>query len=104
MTTEIEELLKPLRLAVAEQVSPHFTKYLQQLKLKNLFLNNQIDEITIRVNQSGRPTVKIKKYKSFDQLKKEVEGLKKKGTFKDMLIKTRDGNIQYFEQIELVKL
>lgn len=38
MTTEIEELLKPLRLAVAEQVSPHFTKYLQQLKLKNLFL------------------------------------------------------------------
>ncbi len=72
--------------------------------LKNLFLSNQIDEITIRVNQSGRPTVRIKKYKSFDQLKKEVEGLKKKGTFKDMLIKTRDGNIQYFEQIELVKL
>lgn len=37
MTTEIEELLKPLRLAVAEQVSPHFKKYFQQLKLKNLF-------------------------------------------------------------------
>jgi hypothetical protein len=72
--------------------------------LKNLFLNNQIDEITIRVNKSGRPTVRIKKYQSFDQLKKEVEGLKKKGTFKDILIKTRDGGIQHFETNDIIKL
>ena len=48
MTTEIEELLKPLRLAVAEQVSPHFTKYLQQLKLKNLFLKGWTSQETQR--------------------------------------------------------
>ncbi len=72
--------------------------------LKQLFLNNKIDEITIRVNQSGRPIVRVKKYQSFDQLKKEVEGLKKKGTFKDMLIKTRDGGIQHFETTDLIQL
>jgi len=72
--------------------------------LKNLFLDNNVKEVTMRVNENGRPIVSMKKEMELSELKKEINTLSKKGIFKDVIIKTRDGNIQYFEQIELVKL
>ena len=37
-------------------------------------------------------------------LKKEINTLTKKGTFKDVILRTRDGNMQYFEKTDLTKL
>ena len=72
--------------------------------LKNLFIENNVKEVTIRVTENGRPIVSTKKEMEISELKKEINTLSKKGIFKDVIIKTRDGNIQYFEQTELVKL
>jgi len=72
--------------------------------LKKLFLDNDISELTIRVTENGRPTVYIKKIMPIEELQKEVHALTKKGCFKDLVVKTRDGNIKYFEKIELMQL
>jgi hypothetical protein len=72
--------------------------------IRNLFLDNKVKEVTIRVSENGIITASIKKDMDLAEMQKEIYDLRKKGNFKDVIIKTRDGNIQYFEQIELVKL
>jgi len=72
--------------------------------LRNLFLDNNVKEVTIRISENGVATASIKKDMDLAEMQKEIYDLRKKGNFKDVIIKTRDGNIQYFEQIELVKL
>ena len=72
--------------------------------LRKLFLDNNVKEVTIRISENGVATASIKKDMDLAEMQKEIYDLRKKGNFKDVIIKTRDGNIQYFEQIELVKL
>lgn len=72
--------------------------------LRNLFLDNNVKEVTIRISENGVATASIKKDMDLAEMQKEIYDLRKKGNFKDVIIKTRDGNIQYFEQTELVKL
>ena len=72
--------------------------------LRNLFLDNNVKEVTIRVSENGVATVSIKRDMDLAEMQKEIYDLRKKGNFKDVIIKTRDGNIQYFEQTELIKL
>ena len=72
--------------------------------VKNLFIENNVKEVTIRVTENGRPTVLLKKEMGISELQKEIRNLNKKGIFKDVFLKTRDGNVQYFEQTELIKL
>jgi hypothetical protein len=72
--------------------------------LRNLFLDNNVKEVTIRISENGFATALIKKDMDLAEMQKEVYDLRKKGNFKDVIIKTRDGNIQYFEQTELIKL
>lgn len=72
--------------------------------LRNLFLDNKVKEVTIRISENGVATASIKKEMDLAEMQKEIYDLRKKGIFKDVIIKTRDGNIQYFEQTELIKL
>lgn len=72
--------------------------------LSTLFRENNVKEVTIRVTENGRPTVLMKKEMEISELQKEVRNLNKKGIFKDVFLRTRDGNVQYFEQTELIKL
>ncbi len=72
--------------------------------LRNLFLCNNVKEVTIRMSENGVVSASIKKDIDLAEMQKAIYDLRKKGNFKDVIIKTRDGNIQYFEQIELVKL
>ncbi len=67
-------------------------------------MDNNVKEVTIRISENGVATASIKKDMDLAEMQKEIYDLRKKGNFKDVIIKTRDGNIQYFEQIELVKL
>jgi hypothetical protein len=91
----------------------HFSKDLQlgQImsdssvkSLKELFKDGQVKEVTIRVNENGRPLASIKREMKLKDLKGQLKDLRKKGNFCDMVIKTRDGHLQYFEHTEIVKL
>lgn len=72
--------------------------------LKELFEKGEVDEITIKYSDKGKPIMLKKKYMEISQLQKEVYELRKKGNFSDLVIKTRNGNIQYFEKTEIIKL
>jgi len=72
--------------------------------LRNLFLDNNVKEVTIRISENGVATASIKRNMDLAEMQKEIYDLRKKGNFKDVIIKTRDGNIQYYEQTELIKL
>jgi hypothetical protein len=72
--------------------------------LQKLFKDNQVKEITFRITENGRPTMLVKQEISLNELRKEVIELNKKGTFRDILVKTRNGNVQYFEKTDIIKL
>ena len=72
--------------------------------LKELFKDGQVKEVTIRVNESGRPLALVKREMKIDDLKKELKDIREKGNYCDLVIKTRDGQVQYFEHTEIVKL
>jgi len=73
-------------------------------KIKSMFLSNNINEVTIRVTENGKPTLFVKKDMEIKELQRYVHSLSKKGTFRDIIVKTRDGNIQYFETTDIIKL
>jgi len=70
--------------------------------IKKLFNDDAIQKITFRLNDKKMPIVEVTKRLDFAELYNKVHYLKKKGTFLDMQIKTRDGNIQLFEVTELI--
>lgn len=72
--------------------------------LRKQFEENGIHEVTIRSNDGGRPTVYITRKMNFSEMGKAIAELKKSGTFRDVIIKSRDGRIKYFELTELIKL
>jgi hypothetical protein len=72
--------------------------------IKKLFLDNQVKEVTIRVTENERPTVFLTRAMELSELQKEVYALRKKGSFRDIIVKTRNGNVQYFEKTDIIKL
>jgi hypothetical protein len=72
--------------------------------LRELFKDGQVREVVIRVNETGRPLVIIKREMSILELENQVRKARKKGSYFDLLVKTRDGDIKYFEQTEIIKL
>jgi len=70
--------------------------------IKKLFNDDAIQKITFRLNDKRIPIVEVTKRLDFAEFYNKVHYLKKKGTFLDMQIKTRDGNIQLFEVTELI--
>jgi hypothetical protein len=72
--------------------------------LRRQFEENSVHEVTIRSNDGGRPTVYITRKMNFSEMGKAIADLKKSGTFRDVVIKSRDGRIKYFELTELIKL
>jgi hypothetical protein len=70
--------------------------------IKKLFNDDAIQKITFRLNDKKMPIVEVTKRLDFAEFYNKVHYLKKKGTFLDMQIKTRDGNIQLFEVTELI--
>ena len=70
--------------------------------IKKLFNDDAIQKITFRLNDKRMPIVEVTKRLDFAEFYNKVHYLKKKGTFLDMQIKTRDGNIQLFEVTELI--
>ena len=73
-------------------------------KIKEIFMIDNVSEVTIKVNDSGTKTAHVKRKMKIENLEKEVRRLMKKGNYCDLVIKTRDGNVQYFEHTEIVKL
>lgn len=73
-------------------------------KIKEIFMIGNVSEVTIKVNDSGTKTAYVKRKMKIEDLEKEVRRLMKKGNYCDLVIKTRDGNVQYFEHTEIVKL
>jgi hypothetical protein len=72
--------------------------------LKGLFKDGQVREVILRVNETGRPLAIIKRKMSMADLEKQVREVRKKGNYFDILIKTRDGDVKYFEHTEIIKL
>lgn len=72
--------------------------------LKGLFKEGQVREVIIRVNEKGRPLAIIKREMDIVDLEKQVRNARKKGNYFDLLVKTRDGDVKYFEHTEIVKL
>jgi hypothetical protein len=72
--------------------------------LKKLFQDNDVEEVTIRANKEGNPVIYVKRQMSFDEMEKQIRKLSKRGTFRDVLIKSRNGNLKYFELTEIVQL
>ena len=70
--------------------------------IKKMFNDDAIQKITFRLNDKRMPIVEVTKRLDFAEFYNKVHYLKKKGTFLDMQIKTRDGNIQLFEVTELI--
>lgn len=70
--------------------------------IKKLFTDDKIQKITFRLNDKKTPIVEVTKRLDFTEFYNKVHYLKKKGTFLDMQIKTRDGNVQLFEVTELI--
>lgn len=72
--------------------------------LQDLFSKNKVKEITFRMGDKGRPVIFAKRQISLDEFETELRKIRKKGNFSDVLVKTRDGQIQHFEKTELFKL
>ncbi len=72
--------------------------------LKELFKKERIKEVTIRVSDDNKPIISITKEINYKDVEKKVRELNKKGVFRDITLKTRDGKVQYFEQKDLIKL
>jgi DNA-binding transcriptional MerR regulator len=70
--------------------------------IKKLFNDDAIQKITFRLNDKKMPIIEVTKRLDYTEFYNKVHYLKKKGTFLDMQIKTRDGNIQLFEVTELI--
>ncbi len=90
----------------------HFTKNLQIGKtissksikvLEEIFKKEGIKEVTIRTSDKGKLTVYLTKEMDFLEMNSELEQLQMKGNFYDLTIRTRDGNINYFEKTELIR-
>ena len=71
--------------------------------IKKLFNDDKIQKITFRLNDKKTPIMEVTKRLEFTEFYNKVHYLQKKGTFLDMQIKTRDGNVQLFEVTELIK-
>jgi len=71
--------------------------------IKKMFNDDAIQKITFRLNDKRMPIIEVTKRLDFAEFYNKVHYLKKKGTFLDMQIKTRDGNVQLFEVTELIK-
>ena len=65
---------------------------------------NNVEEVTIRTSKGGRPVVHLTREMNFDDMDREIRKLTKKGTFRDIIIKSRDGRLKYFERTEVIKL
>ena len=70
--------------------------------IKKMFNDDKIQKITFRLNDKRTPIMEVTKRLDFAEFYNKIHYLKKKGTFLDMQIKTRDGNIQLFEVTELI--
>ena len=70
--------------------------------IKKMFNDNTIQKITFRLNDKRTPIIEVTKRLDFSEFYNKIHYLKKKGTFIDMKIKTRDGNVQLFEVTELI--
>ncbi|MBL7684405.1 MAG: hypothetical protein JNK00_13710 [Flavipsychrobacter sp.] len=73
-------------------------------QLKTMFQDGQVKEVTLRVSENGRPLIWIKRAMKIEELEKEVRSIRKKGKYCDLAVKTRNGEVQYFEQTEILKL
>lgn len=71
--------------------------------IKKMFNDNTIQKITFRLNDKKTPIIEVTRRLDFLEFYNKINYLKKKGTFLDMQIKTRDGNVQLFEVTELIK-
>jgi hypothetical protein len=72
--------------------------------LKKQFEENNVAEVTIRADKGGRPVIYISRQMNFDEMDREIRKLTKKGTFRDIIIKSRNGRLKYFERTEVIKL
>ena len=72
--------------------------------LKKLFADKTVKEVIVRKIENGRALVHVKKEMELKELQREIHSLFRKGTFKDIIVKTRDGNVQYFEKTDIIKL
>jgi hypothetical protein len=86
-----------------ERIGGHFSENSIQF-LRKIFKEEGVIEITIRLNEKNRPIITLKKNVTIENFEKKIRELQKKGTFCDVKVKTRDGKIQYFEHVELIKL
>lgn len=72
--------------------------------VQKLFRENNISELKIRLNNDQRPIIEVKRKLTFKELNQKVYELQRKGVFRDIVIKTRDGKVQYFESTDLIRL
>ncbi len=70
--------------------------------IKKMFNDDKIQKITFRLNDKRTPIIEVTKRLDFAEFYNKIHYLKKKGTFLDMQIKTRDGKVQLFEVTELI--
>lgn len=79
-----------------------FTKASKEA-LQKLFADEKILEIAFRSGDNKDPLAFITKKLNEADFKKEIQKITKKGNYGDLVVKTRNGNIQYFKYTEIIK-
>ncbi|MBI3137605.1 MAG: hypothetical protein HYZ15_03365 [Sphingobacteriales bacterium] len=86
---------------------PHFGHKMAETSvnlLRQFFLDDRVKEVSMRISEKGRPNVWITREMQLNDLEKEFRLQSKKGKFCDLVVKMRDGKVQYFEHTEILKL
>ena len=72
--------------------------------MRRLLADNKIKEITIRKPDNGDIILSVKRNMDITMLRQQIREISNKGVYRDIQIKTRDGNVQYLEITDLIKL
>jgi hypothetical protein len=103
LTNIISEITQTHEIFKVEQNKISFKRTAESL-IRELFNEKNIIEVTIRLTNKEEPLLLVKRELSYRELHQKVNSLQKRGVFRDISIKTRDGNVSRFESIDLIKL
>jgi len=73
-------------------------------ELRNILKEKSINEITVRLTKDKKIILHVSRKMKISELKTEIDKLGNRNDYHDIIIKTRDGQVNYFEKIEIYRL
>ncbi len=103
LTNIIREITQTHDLFTIEENKISFKRSAESL-IRELFNEDNITEITIRLTNKDEPLLMVKRELSYRDLHQKINSLQRRGVFSNLIIKTRDGKVSYFESVDFIKL